>query len=107
MYRKALEIEPRDAVALSFHEVRCRDVSTITYLTRLLQSLSIEPQNSCALDLLNLALESAADILPNLPAGESWTGKVREMRAGDLRLGLGTETSHGSMQEEMTVDMSL
>jgi len=100
MYRKALEIEPRDAVALSF-------LGLVYQLTRLLQSLSIEPQNSCALDLLNLALESAADILPNLPAGESWTGKVREMRAGDLRLGLGTETSHGSMQEEMTVDMSL
>lgn len=41
-----------------------------------------------------------------------WLGKVREMRAGDLRLGIGQSrpalmANEASLGEEMSIDMSL
>lgn len=75
-----------------------------------LQALSIEGQNPYILELLNVALESAAEILPDTrqETDGAWLNKVREMRAGDIRLGLGAIVSEADAStEEMNVDSSL
>jgi len=61
--------------------------------------------------MLNVALDSAAEILP-ITATENdgkWIGKVQEIRAGDLRLGLGQGgiMNNENLTEEMNVDLSL
>jgi hypothetical protein len=63
------------------------------------------------LELLNAALDSAAEILPAVAIANDgkWVGKMREIRAGDMRLGLGSGSlaRNGEQTEEMNVDSSL
>lgn len=62
-----------------------------------------------------MALESAVEVLPSVATDTDgkWLGKVRELRAGDIRLGLGSglgvgnEMNGDNENEEMNVDSSL
>lgn len=102
-YLKVLEIEPRHAPALAFlgmvhhlmdqidqaivryHEVCLLAPPSLIQLTLLTQALSIDPLNSHALDLLNLALEAIAEGPPfggSVPGGEAtWRKMMREQAA--------------------------
>ncbi|KAF8510783.1 hypothetical protein JB92DRAFT_2938245 [Gautieria morchelliformis] len=82
-YLKVLEIEPRHAPALAFlgmvhHLLNQIDQAIVRYH----EALSIDPLNSHALDLLNLALEALADGPPFggcVPGGEeTWQKMMKE-----------------------------
>jgi len=111
-YQKVLNIEPRHANALSLlgivHQLQNAHDKAIQLYHK---ALSVDNQNPYVLELLNAALDSAAEILPAVATENDgkWLGKMQEMRAGDMRLGLGQSGLARSSErsEEMNVDMSL
>ncbi|KAI0787967.1 TPR-like protein [Fomes fomentarius] len=100
-YQKVLEIDYRNVSALSFMGVTHHLLGNVeTAIVKYHEALSIEPINGYVLELLDLALETSADMGPfglkGPPGGEeNWAEKMREHRDKGKQVAKNTPFSDG------------